>query len=433
MIKEPRLTLFDLAICLSDAADLVSPALVNHHKQVAYIASVIGAEMGLDDEQRKDLVLAGALHDMGALSLNERLESMIFDTREINDHAEVGYTLLRMFRPLRRIADIVRRHHCCWNQGEGDTSNGKPVPVESHIIHLADRIAILIDTDKEILGQADEIKRTISDKRGSMFHPEALDGFMAAAEKEYFWLDSVSTTAYRILRRKVRMKTLTLNISQLHDLARFFSRIIDFRSKFTATHSAGVAATAAALARFAGFSKRECEYMRIAGFLHDLGKLAVPKEILEKPGKLDKSEFDRVRSHTYYTYRILDTLEDFDTINTWGAFHHERLNAKGYPFHHRGDVLSLGSRIMAVSDIFTAVSEDRPYRPGMPADQVSSVLKTMASSDSIDPFVVSLLEEHRAEINEARRKVQIESQKMYRDVIEMPTPISEKTLSHDSI
>ncbi|MBD3343725.1 MAG: HD domain-containing protein [Chitinivibrionales bacterium] len=420
MIKEPHLTLFDLAICLSDAADLVCPALVNHHKQVAYIASVIGAEMGLDDERRKDLVLAGAVHDMGALSLSERLETMSFDIGDVSEHAEVGYTLLRLFEPLRRIADIVRRHHCCWNKGAGSENDGEPVLLESHIIHAADRIAICIDYERGILGQADEIKEKISAQRGCMFHPEVLDAFLAAAEKEYFWLDSVSPTAYRILRQKVRMKTLTLSIGQLNELARFFARIIDFRSRFTATHSAGVAATAAALARFAGFSQRECEYMRIAGYLHDLGKLAIPREILEKPGKLDKEEFDVVRAHTYYTYRILDTLEDFDTINTWGAFHHERLNGKGYPFHHTGDVLSLGSRIMGVSDIFTAVSEDRPYRPGMPPDQVSSVLKTMTANGSIDPFVVSLLEKHRTQIDEARREVQIESQKMYRDVIEMP-------------
>ena len=417
MIKEPRLTLFDLAICLSDAADLVCPALVNHHKQVAYIASCIGAEMGLDEDIQKDLVLAGAVHDIGALSLNERIETMAFETNQTSVHADVGHSLLRLFKPLERIAEIVRRHHHYWNGGNGGEAEDLTVSLESHIIHLADRVAVLMDNGKEILGQADGIRKKISEERGKMFRPDACDAFIAAAQKEYFWLDAVSTTVYRILRQKTRMKTLTLDISQLRELAVFFARIIDFRSRFTATHSAGVAATAETLAGLAGFSKREREYMRIAGLLHDLGKLAVPREILEKPGKLDKSEFDIIRAHTYHTYRILDTLEDFDTINTWGSFHHERLNGKGYPFHHDGDVLSLGSRIMCVSDVFTAITEDRPYRPGMPQKEVTGVLRSMVKSGSIDGSIVKLLEQNLEEVNGVRHVSQTESREMYKDII----------------
>lgn len=412
MIKEPRLTLFDLVICLSDAADLVCPALVNHHKQVAYIASCIGAEMGLEEETQKDLVLAGAVHDIGALSLNERIETLAFEENPLSGHAEVGYSLLQLFKPLERVAKIVKWHHRRFDENIEETFT-----LESHIIHLADRVAVLIDGKKEILGQVSGIEEKILDQRGKMFRPDVTDAFFAAARKEYFWLDAVSSSVYRILRRTTRMKTLTLDIGQLRELSVFFSRIIDFRSSFTATHSAGVAATAETLAGLARFSKREREYMRIAGLLHDLGKLAVPREILEKPGRLEKTEFDVIRAHTYHTYRILDTLDDFDEINTWGAFHHEKLNGNGYPFHHNGDVLSLGSRIMGVADIFTAIIEDRPYRAGMTPDAVSGVLSSMVKSGSIDGDIVRLLQSNLTEVNGNRQLAQAESRQMYSEII----------------
>lgn len=405
MIKEPRLTLFDLAVCLSDAADLVSPALVNHHKQVAYIASCIGAEIGLDDNRQKELVLAGIVHDIGALSLAERIDTLSFETAAANGHAEVGYSLLKSFEPTARVSEIVRDHHRYWK----NIAEERPVLLESQILHLADRIAVLIKGRDNILRQAGTISEKIRSERGKMFNPELCDAFFTVAGKEYFWLDSISPTVYRILRRQSRTNAITLDIPQLGRLATLLSRIIDFRSRFTATHSAGVAATSVILAGYAGFSKREREYMHIAGLVHDLGKLAVPREILEKPGKLDAIEFDIIRSHTYHTFRILDTLEDFDTINTWGAFHHERLNGKGYPFHHSVDDLSLGSRIMGVADVFTAITEDRPYRRGMSTGETMAVLRTMVKADSLDPGIVRLLEVNIEDVTAARQSAQMES------------------------
>jgi len=420
MIKDPQLTLFDLTVCLSDAMDLVCPVLVSHHKQVAYLSARIGEEMGLSYDAQKDLVLAGALHDIGALSLQERLETLEFETSRTESHPEIGNGLLHLFQPLARIGAIVRDHHRQWNGGKGNEHEGHEVAVESHIIHLADRVAVLINKGENVLGQAPAIIRKINEQNNLMFRPDVVSAFQNVAQKEQFWLDAVSSTIYRMLRQKTRLKTLVLNLAQLKDLALFFSKIIDFRSKFTATHSCGVAASAQAIARFAGFSKRECELIGIAGHLHDLGKLAVPKEVLEKPGSLTREEFDIIRTHTYHTYRILDTLEDFDMINTWAAFHHERLNGNGYPFHHNADVLSLGSRIMCVADVFTAITEDRPYRKGMRHDEVVAVLGSMVNGGTIDKDIVALLMENIENVNYLRGQAQTESAQQYRELFKTP-------------
>lgn len=418
MIKEPRIPMLDLVLCLSSAMDLISPAVVNHHKQVAYIALNIATEMGLSVEEQDELLWAGLLHDSGALSLKDRIDALQFEVdfkaRDLHKHAQLGYLLLKNFEPLSSVAPIVRYHHLFWDEASSSEFKGK-VPPGSHILHLADRIGVLIDKEQEVLGQAKGICDKIVKYSGKMFMPEAVDAFESLAVKEYFWLDAASQSISSIIARSSRLATIELDIAGLLNLTNVFCHIIDFRSRFTATHSSGVAATAAALAGFMGFSERECRMMEIAGRLHDLGKLAVPLEILDKPGKLTKDEFNIIKIHPFYTYRILETINDLDVINVWASFHHERLDGNGYPFHHKGEDLSPGSRIMAVADVFTAITEDRPYRKGMESNEALRILENMAGVSALDSDVVSSLRLNYDEINSIRLVGQAAASKEYQE------------------
>ena len=113
MIKEPQIPLFDLIMCLSDAVDLVSPAVADHHKQVAYIAYSIGAELDLPMKERNELVLAGSLHDIGALSLKERIDLLQFEFENPHLHAGVGYFLLNLFLYHKRTISSARKKNFC--------------------------------------------------------------------------------------------------------------------------------------------------------------------------------------------------------------------------------------------------------------------------------------------------------------------------------
>jgi HD-GYP domain-containing protein (c-di-GMP phosphodiesterase class II) len=192
----------------------------------------------------------------------------------------------------------------------------------------------------------------------------------------------------------------------VQQLSRLFARIIDFRSPFTATHSSGVAACAETLAQLARRPQRECAQLRIAGLLHDLGKLAVPTEILEKPGPLSRRERSIVRCHTYYTYRTLSTIRELGEIAAWSGYHHERLDGSGYPFHKSGADIPLGARIVAVADVFTAIAEDRPYRQGMTDPRIREVLTAMVGRSSLDRELVELTLMNFSGMGEARRAAQ---------------------------
>lgn len=421
MIREFKLNLFDLVMSLSTAVDLVSRAVANHHKRVAYLASCIAQQLGLSREEESELIIAGALHDIGAISLKERLEAMNFEIEYPFRHTEAGYCLVSVFEPFSKIARLIRYHHVPWNWGQGSVLEEEPVPLGSHILHLADRIDVLIDKEREVLGQVRSIRERIEAFSGKMFVPELVEAFKSLSVKECFWLDAVGPSIGQILRRRMNLARVELDLEGLLNLSRLFSQVIDFRSQFTSTHSRGVAATAETLARLIGFSESECRLMRVAGYLHDLGKLAVPAEILEKPGGLTPEEFNVIRSHTYYTYRILEPIKDLEVVNTWASFHHERLNGTGYPFRYRDEDLSLGSRIMAVADVFTALTEDRPYRKGMEAERTFEVLEQMVESVVLDPRVISLLKDHFDEINSSRiasQKASVECYQMFAQSVE---------------
>jgi HD-GYP domain-containing protein (c-di-GMP phosphodiesterase class II) len=410
--------LSDLINCMTNTIDLVSPVLADHHNRVGVVAYDLASQLGLPEDERIDLHFAGNLHDIGALSLTDRVRLLTFEGCETFQHAETGALLLEMFEPLAHLGELVRFHHVRWEDGAGGVQYGSDVPLGSHILHLADRISVLIGTMDGIslLTRVADIRSKITMASGSMFSPVLVEAFNDLSSRESFWLGIAFPGHNRSFERKVHLRSFTLDTDGILGLSRMFARIIDFRSRFTATHSSGVAASAEALARLSGRSVADCAQMRIAGLLHDLGKLAVPAELLEKPSELTDAERTLIRSHTYFTRRALENISTFDSITAWGADHHERIDGKGYPCHVGGKELSRGSRIMAVSDVFTAITEDRPYRAGMDRSAAQKVLNSMVKQSALDPDIVEILVANYDELNVTRATAQSEAVTEYSEM-----------------
>ena len=390
--------MFDLILCISDAVDLISPFVADHHRRVAYLAFQIGRQYGLSLPRLKDLAIAAALHDIGALSLKERIDILNFEMDDSGQHAEIGYLLLSDLEPFQQAAEIVRYHHIPWNDGAGKSQFGQPVPIESHILNLADRISVIIDPKKEVLSQVRHIRQRLQQKSGRMFMPEVLDAFWALAEKDYVWFDLVAPSPDITVWRDLDWDVISLQGDEFLELVQFFCRIVDFKSPFTATHSSGVAACARWMSEAVGFSSFDQKMIYIAGYLHDIGKLCVPSEILEKAASLSSDETAVMRHHSYYTNHILQRVGILDTVRVWSAYHHERLDGSGYPYHLRDSDLSQGSRIVAVADVFTAIMENRPYRAGMQKVDGLRVMNDLAKTGKLDEKLVKLLNSRFDEI-----------------------------------
>ena len=399
----PGIPLTDVAIGLSSAIDLVSPQMADHHKRVAYIAYSISCEIELPERDRLLILIAGLLHDCGAIHDDEKLRSFRFDFGDTRDerlqHGIKGWQILCKIEELRIPAEIIRYHHLYWNETDKQRSEGAEIPLGSYILHLADRIDVLMDRTNEVLQQRGNIIETIHGGRGTMFMPDAVDAFLAISDREYFWFDLISPYIDGILIDLLRNVKAFADLNKMIAIAEVFTGIIDFRSSFTATHSVGVAECAVQLAAKMSFSKNDQKRMKIAGLLHDLGKLSIPLDILEKQGPLTPGEFNVMKKHTFYSYRILSRIHGLKNVNEWASFHHERLDGSGYPFKLKGAELDTGARIMAVSDVFTALTEKRPYREAMAFGDVLKIMNNMVREKHLDGDVVETLRLHTEEIN----------------------------------
>jgi HD-GYP domain-containing protein (c-di-GMP phosphodiesterase class II) len=174
-----------------------------------------------------------------------------------------------------------------------------------------------------------------------------------------------------------------------------------------------VAAVSKQLGWYTGFSERECALLEVAGYMHDLGKLAVPKELLDEPRELNMEERNIINRHPFYSYRLIERVGNLETVAEWASFHHETLEGDGYPFHLRGRDIPLGSRVVSVADIFTALTEDRPYRKGLDPEGALEVLEGLAEKGKIDSMVVSRLKENFQEIDTLRREEQARALEEY--------------------
>lgn len=134
MSKQPPLVIpvFDLVLCLSQAVDLVSPLVADHHKRTAQIAYGLGMQMKLSQTELHDLIIAATLHDVGGLTRKDRLVALDFEYQDPYGHSVMGYLLLDSFPPFHFPARIVRFHHVPWMNGEGAKFDGLPVPRASH-------------------------------------------------------------------------------------------------------------------------------------------------------------------------------------------------------------------------------------------------------------------------------------------------------------
>ncbi|MDD2533915.1 MAG: HD domain-containing protein [Eubacteriales bacterium] len=375
---------------LSTALELTSTGIASHHRRTAIIARYIGRAMHLSTRDDQTLVYSALLHDIGAAADWYEKHYIVHatDNDKIFHHAENGYTILKNSPQLGHLALPIRYHHDRFCGGNPSGLIGKDIPLMSRIIHLSDRIEVLIDNSKHIFLQRERIYDQII-RTAELFDPDLVAVFKEVGAREVFWLDVVTlNNENRFFSDLKFWDKYAFELEDLIHVANVFSSVVDSTSHFTAAHSQNVARVAQKLALIRGFSADEASQFYLTGLVHDIGKLAVPNDILNKPGPLSETEREIIKQHPYYSQRILEKVEGFEQIAHWIGTHHETLDGSGYPFQLKAHEIELGSRILAVADIFSALVEDRPYRESMLPLKAIEIMKDLAIKNKIDSKLV---------------------------------------------
>ncbi len=143
----------------------------------------------------------------------------------------------------------------------------------------------------------------------------------------------------------------------------------EIRDPYTAGHQHRVAKLACSIGRELGLSNEQIEGVRVAGTLHDIGKIYVPAEILSRPGRLRQNEINLVKDHSQVGYDLLSTIEFPWPVAQIVLQHHERINGSGYPLGLSGDDILIEAKIMSVADVVEAMASHRPYRPALSIEE----------------------------------------------------------------
>lgn len=402
-----EIDIIGLLSAFSFALDCVEAELIhvtsNHGKRVAYMSVCMAEKMGVSDDALRDLAACALLHDNALTQyINEEFYSDIsnIDTlkvssdditpRQLGMHCIYGEKNLKKYPFKTGVKDVILYHH---EEADGSGPFEKKwteVPLFARIIHFSDMLDAFCKAqkfDEDVFNKAVHFIEKNKDKR---FDSEVTKMFFDAFDKdefsrlgdehieEYFW-------------EKVPCEKSFYSFNVLKDLADLFAKIIDYKSEFTSRHSLGVARTASKISEIMGYDKVICDKMYLAGTLHDVGKIAIGNEILEKPARLTDEEFAKMKNHAGYTYMILSKVDGFEEIRDIAVFHHERLDGSGYPFGKRADELTTLQRIMACADIYQALTEKRPYKDGMDHDKACEILKDMADKNWIDKNITEVI------------------------------------------
>jgi HD-GYP domain-containing protein (c-di-GMP phosphodiesterase class II) len=433
--SERTIALSELIGALSYALDIAEGEPPGHAKRSCLIGMRLADELGLEPPARSDLFYALLLKDAGCSANSARMAALfgaddqeakrtskLVDwsrptsaflwslrtvapsgslgsragrLRAIRDEGQVtrslmqarcdrGAEIARMLGFSDATAEAIRALDEHWD------GHGQPRGLRGTEIPLAARISCLaqtVDVFQAARG-VDAAYRMAARRRGRWFDPALVDAFAALRGDAGFWSSLAEPDLSAVAPPD---RVLTADEERLDGIADAFAAVIDAKSPWTHRHSDRTRAIATGIAALLGFEATELRGLSRAARLHDVGKLAISNRILDRPGRLTEAEFAKVKEHPVVTERILEQVPGFSELSPLASAHHERLDGSGYPRGLAAAELTKPMRVLAVADVYEALTADRPYRPPYTTERALEIMRAEVP-DRLDRDTFAALE-----------------------------------------
>jgi HD-GYP domain-containing protein (c-di-GMP phosphodiesterase class II) len=338
--------------------------------------------------------LSGLIHDLGLIlpyegkTLLDEIDDTFVIVRDtpgkpLHLHSILGSFITDYVEKLKPISPIVLKHHFPASYLDKTEEN-----LISNIVFISDQVSryTMVNLDispRDILIALEDMK--------SFFFPEVFEACREVLNTEFVqWQLENILAGYDVtdlLNDHVR-NCPDCDKKDLIQIGKIVSFIVDTKSEFTTSHTWRVAVFSKKMAEKAG---RNSEDLFIAGLYHDIGKISVSYKILEKPAKLSDEEYAIMKKHVYFSYLILLPKKDEDWFFP-AVRHHERLDGSGYPFKLKEEEMTLEDKIIQVADVFTALLEERPYRPANTVEKALSMVREEVKKKKLSQEAFELLE-----------------------------------------
>lgn len=394
-----EIILNDLLLAFSTALDSVEESLAGatsgHSRRVAALSCKMAESFGMSDTDKFYLIAAAALHDNALTEFirDEIIRSNVeedqlstFVSSNLGVHCVMGERNVSKLSFYPAIKDVILYHH---EQADGKGPFGKKpdeIPLFARIIHFADICDVnfqFCDMDKK---KYEKLNAFLDSKGRALFDDEIIAAFKKIS------YDVLGKCSWDEILYEIPSIQKEYNKEEVHNLAQFFAKIIDYKSPFTCLHSMGIADKAKKMSQYYGWDEDTQDEMYLAGALHDVGKLMVDNAILHKPGKLTEQEYGDIQNHAMATYEVLSKMKGLEEMTAIASHHHEKLDGSGYPFQLTAKDLSKKERVMMVLDIYQALREPRPYKDGMSHEKAMSIINGMVEKGQLDQEIAADVE-----------------------------------------
>jgi putative nucleotidyltransferase with HDIG domain len=387
------------------ALDYVGIDDKSHGRRVGLICHRIAHYLGWNRSKRHFSLLAGMLHDCGVSST--RTHKKLISEMEwsgAEEHCVRGEFFLNNFKPFNIYADAVRYHHTRWVELPDDLDI--EIKEYANLIFLADRLDVTHAIygykypNYQVFQMRNEILGELESYVGTLFASHIFDAARQAIQKDSFWLELRDEYLDDAIFETLDFSDhkITLSFDEVETLGELISLIVDAKSPFTHHHSLRVADLAYMISGYLGYDERERRTLRIAGLLHDVGKLRTPDDILEKPSELNGDELAQIKAHPLDSKKVLSSIFPQTPIAKWASEHHEKLDGSGYPFGWSGDQIDKPTRVLTIADIFQALCQKRPYRGRLDVQTVLHIMGEMVGRGEIDAEILKLVKVHADEL-----------------------------------